>query len=206
MNRSVKTMTPMLLSAMLLCGVLAETAAAQSLWTEDGPKANLIASNIARKKGDLLTIIIRESQKVEDKQEVKLEKESTLDSVLESFNIKENAFNPLPDMKQTTSKDFEGKSDYDKEGSFEASISVTVKDVLPNKNLVVEGRRHIYMDDEEKIIKISGVVRPIDVSSENTVTSDKVSEAMVSYEGDGPLTRNTKKNWFDKILDFIWPF
>jgi flagellar L-ring protein precursor FlgH len=62
------------------------------------------------------------------------------------------------------------------------------------------------MDDEEKIIKISGVVRPMDISSENTVPSEKVSEAMVSYDGEGPLSKNTEKNWLDKVLDFIWPF
>ncbi len=193
-------------TALLAASLFCEGAAAQSLWDEGGTKANLIADNIARKKGDILTIIINESQKVEDKQEVKLEKESSLNSVLKSFNIKPNAFSTLPDFDSTTSKDFEGKSDYGKEGSFEARISVNVMDVMPNGNLVIEGRRNIFMDNEEKIIKITGLVRPLDVSSENTVPSEKVSDARVMYDGKGELSRSTEKSWLDKIFDVIWPF
>jgi hypothetical protein len=130
MNGNRRIIFKAFLGAILLSGLLASSSEAQSLWVDDGPRANLISSNVARKKGDILTIIILESQKVEDKQEVKLEKDTALNSVLESFNIDANAFQPLPDMIESTSKDFEGKSDYDKEGNFEARISVTVKDVL----------------------------------------------------------------------------
>ncbi|MHC4945807.1 MAG: flagellar basal body L-ring protein FlgH [Planctomycetota bacterium] len=182
------------------------TAAAQSLWDDDGPNANLIADNVAKKKGDIITIIIKESQKVEDKQEVKLEQDSTLDSVLESFNISSNTFNPLPDFIQETTKDFEGKSDYNKENAFEARITAQVIDVMPNGNLVIEGNRNIFMDDEEKKIKITGTVRPLDVTPDNTVLSSKVCDARVSYDGEGTLSRNTEKGWLDTILDFIWPF
>ncbi|MBU0753871.1 MAG: flagellar basal body L-ring protein FlgH [Planctomycetes bacterium] len=194
------------LAGFFLAGFPADRAAAQSLWNDHGPNANLIGDNIANKRGDILTIIIQESQKIQDTQEVKLEKESTLDSVLNSFNIKANTFNTLPDMKQATSRDFEGKSDYGKEGSFEARITVTVLDVMPNGNLVIEGHRNIFMDDEEKSIKITGVVRPLDISTFNTVPSEKVSDARVSYDGEGTLSRTTERGWLDSFFDFIWPF
>lgn len=186
--------------------LLSGAASSQSLWDDNGPNANLIADNVARNKGDILTIIVSETQKVEDKQEVKMEKQSTLDSVLKSFDIKENAFNPLPDMVQETTHDFEGTADYDKEGKFEARITVTVIDILPNGNLIIQGRRKIYMDNEEKTIKISGVVRPMDITTQNTVPSSRVAEASVSYDGEGDLSRNTEKSWLDNILDIIWPF
>lgn len=195
-----------LFALCLLAFWLSGAAAAQSLWDDHGPNAHLIGDNIAGKRGDILTIIIQESQKIEDRQEVKMEKESTLDSVLESFNIKANTFNTLPDMKQATSRDFEGKSDYGKEGSFEARITVTVVDVMPNGNLVIEGHRNIFMDDEEKSIQITGVVRPLDITTFNTVPSEKVSDARVSYDGEGSLSRTTERGWLDGLLDFIWPF
>ena len=138
--------------------------------------------------------------------EVKLKKDTSLDSALESFNIKANAFNPLPDLKTATSRDFKGKSEYEKTGNFEARISVTVKDVLPNGNLVVEGRRNIYKDDEEQVIKITGIVRLFDISTENTVASEKVSNAKVSYDGKGPMSHTTERNWLDNLLDLFWPF
>jgi len=125
---------------------------------------------------------------------------------LTSFDIKANAFDPLPNVVTETARDFEGKTDYNKEGSFKTSISVTVIDVMPNGNLVIEGKRNIFMDEEEKTIQITGLVRPIDVSPENTVTSDRVSEARVSYVGEGPNTQNTQRNWFDEVLSWLWPF
>lgn len=202
----MKSQFTITLLVLFWTALLSGAASSQSLWDDNGPNANLIADNVARNKGDILTIIVNESQKVEDKQEVKMEKQSTLDSVLKSFNIKENAFNPLPDMVQETTHDFEGTADYDKEGKFEARITVTVMDILPNGNLIIQGRRKIYMDNEEKTIKISGVVRPMDITTENTVPSSRVAEASVSYDGEGDLSRNTEKSWLDNILDIIWPF
>lgn len=206
MDKRMKIKGLIAVAAMALGALFVDAAQAQSLWDDDGRMANLIADNVANQRGDILTIIVKESQKIEDKQEVKLERESTLNSVLQSFNIKPNMFNTLPDMKQTTEREFEGKSDYDKEGSFEARISVTVIDVLPNGNMVIEGRRNIFMDDEEKKIKITGIIRPLDIDKDNTIASEKVAEARVSYDGNGTLSRNTEKGWFDTFLDFIWPF
>lgn len=205
MKQCSQTRTMLFLLAAL-AGASILPVQAQSLWVKGGMKANLIADNVARQKGDILTIIIRESQKLKDKQEVKLEKDTSLDSVLQSFNIAPNAFSTLPDLKTETKRYFDGKSDYKKEGNFEARISVTVKDVLPNGNLIIEGRRKIYMDDEEKTIKISGVVRPFDITPENTVASEKVSDARVSYDGEGSLSHNTERNWLDQLFAFLWPF
>jgi len=190
----------------LLTALLASAASAQSLWDDNGPKAELISSNTAKKEGDIITIIINESQKINDKQDVKMEKKSSLDTALTDFNIKPNVFNTLPSMKQSTSKDFEGKTDYKKEGNFEARISVTVRDTLPNGNMVIAGKRRIIMDNEEKTIKIAGIIRPLDVSSANTITSDKVADAKISYDGEGDLSSSTEKGWLDRFLDIVWPF
>lgn len=196
------SITPFLLLATLLAGELN----AQSLWKADAPRATLIGDNSARQKGDILTILINESQKVKDKQNVKLEKDTSLNTALTSFDIDSNAFDPLPNVITQTEREFEGKSNYDKEGSFTASISVIVIDVQPNGNLIIEGKRKIFMDDEEKTIQITGIIRPLDITTKNTVTSDKVAEASVSYVGDGPLTQNTERNWFDSVISWLWPF
>lgn len=191
---------------LLLATVLAGELNAQSLWKADAPRAVLIGDNIARQKGDILSILINESQKVQDNQNVKLEKDTSLNSALTSFDIDSNAFDPLPNVITQTEREFEGKSNYNKEGSFTASISVIVIDVQPNGNLIIEGKRNIFMDDEEKTIQITGIIRPLDITTTNTVTSDKVAEASVSYVGDGPLTQNTERNWLDSLVSWLWPF
>lgn len=88
----MKTLLFTLIAALLL----GQAALSQSLWKEDGARANLISDNTSRAKGDIITIVIKESQKVNDKQDVKLEKKSSLDTALKNFNIKPNTFNTLP--------------------------------------------------------------------------------------------------------------
>ena len=66
-------------------------------------------------------------------------------------------------------------------------------DTLPNGNLLVKGRREIRIDDELKVIEFSGVVRAWDIQPDNTIESELVADARVSYQGSGPLTRSTNR-------------
>ena len=92
------------------------------------------------------------------------------------------------------------------DGSFSTSITASVIDVQPNGNLVVQGRRKVVIDAEEKWMTISGVVRTFDVDANNKVQSESVANATVKYESSGRLAQNTKRGWFDTILDYLWPF
>ena len=106
----------------------------------------------------------------------------------------------------TSDRQFNGEAKYDKEGSFETRLSVIVIDVQPNGNLVVEGRRRIVIDRESKCIRVTGIVRPYDVTTANSIYSWQVANASVAYEGNGPLTRTTNRGFLGELLDLVWPF
>jgi flagellar L-ring protein precursor FlgH len=192
--------------ALLALVLLVALAPAQSLWNCDRPAPSLFSDTTARAVGDVLTIIISEKQTVKNKEDTELTKSTSLEAALTNFNILPNAFDPLPSVSGNSNKTLDGEAKYDKEGNFETRLSVIVIDVQPNGNLVVEGRRRIVIDRESKCIRVTGIVRPYDVSTANAIFSWQVANASVAYEGHGPLTRSTNHGFLGELLDLIWPF
>ncbi|MFO0982172.1 MAG: flagellar basal body L-ring protein FlgH [Planctomycetota bacterium] len=180
---------------------------AQSLWHEgQNPKGFLLSDNVARNLGDIVTVIIKERQLIKDGQDVTMDKSNELDAKVTSLDVNPRAFSTLPAMGYSSKSTFGGKADFSRDGRFETLVSAQVIDVQPNGNLVVEGRRVIRLDDEVKTIRVSGIVRPQDLSPENTVLSENVANAEISYQGDGPLSQATRRGWFSRFLEWIWPF
>ena len=117
---------------------------------------------------------------------------------------------PLPDIAASSQDDFNGRANYEKRGEFTARITTIVQDVLPNGNLVIQGRREILIDNETKVIEFSGLVRRFDIKPNNTVESELVAEARVSYQGTGPQTRATNRyglgGVMHSVIAWLWPF
>lgn len=199
---------PLLVFAGLAALAASATADAQSLWQKGRQNGlSLVADNRARRIGDVVAIVIEERQKVENDETVKTDKNSDSDSgdpTLE-FDEAELVKELLPII-INSDRSFEGKADYSKEGEFTAQVTAVVVDVQPNGNLLIEGKRKVTIDGEEKLMTITGIVRSFDVASDNTVESSLVANANVQYQSLGPLADNTKRGWFDRLLDFMWPF
>jgi len=87
-----------------------------------------------------------------------------------------------------------------------AQVAVKVMDVLPNHNLVIEGKRETSFSGEHQTIVLHGLVRPEDVTSADTVMSYNVADATISITGKGTVTDTTNKGWFTRILDKVNPF
>jgi flagellar L-ring protein precursor FlgH len=174
-----------------------------------GPRS-MIADKTARRPGDLITVLITENQELKNQETSQMKRESSFDAALTTFDIAPNAFSPLPNVGADATDDFTGRANYEKKGEFTARITAIVMDVLPNGNLVIEGRREIRIDNETKVIAFSGVVRRYDVAADNTIQSELVAEARVSYVGAGDLTTATNREglggWIHRAFAWIWPF
>lgn len=194
------------MKALLCCALLVPALSAQSLWIAARPMPSLTSDAIARQVGDILTVLISEKQTIKNKEQSDFGKSGSLSAALTSFDVLPNAFNTLPAMTAEHSRQFSGDGQYDKEGSFQTRLSVVVIDVQPNGNLIIEGRRQVLMDKEKKTVRITGVVRPYDITGFNTVMSESIANASIVYEGDGPLSRATSKGWLSELVDHVWPF
>lgn len=181
-----------------------------SIYDPDQGPFGLIADKTARRPGDLITIVISENQDVRNQETSDLKRETDLEYRLRAFDIKPNMFSTLPAYSSESNDQFKGTAQYQKRGEFTARVTAVVVDALPNGNLVVSGRREIRIDQETKVIEFSGVVRRYDIRPDNTVTSELVADAKVSYQGSGPLTRTTNRHglggFLHRFFVWVWPF
>ena len=193
---------------------LASTAGAQSrrgaIYNADRGPYGLIANKTANRPGDLVTILISETQNVQDEEKSDFKRSTDLSYAVTSFNIKPDAFSVLPDIGATSRDDFKGESKQEKRGNFTARLTAVVVDALPNGNLVIRGRREIRVDKQVKTIEFSGIVRRYDIKQNNTVESEFVADAKVSYTGQGPATEANNRvglgGAIHSAIVWLWPF
>ena len=100
-----------------------------------------------------------------------------------------------------------GKSGTAQTNSLSGDISVTIADVLPNGNLLVRGEKRLNLNSGNEYVKISGIVRPLDVAANNVVPSSKVADATIIYNGDGAESDANKMGWLSRFfISPIFPF
>ncbi|MEQ8765140.1 MAG: flagellar basal body L-ring protein FlgH [Planctomycetota bacterium] len=191
--------------ALLASAAFASPTFAQSTWRQHSG-ASQFQDVVARSVGDVLTIVIQENHQVTRNEQTTLERDNSLNAEITRFDISPKTFSTLPTVEATAEREFDGNAQYQKQGQFTATLTALVVDVLPNGNLVVEGHRTIQTDGEVKRIAITGIVRPADVTGTNTVQSERVANAHIEFEGDGPLSSTTERGWFWTLLDSIFPF
>ena len=198
-----------LATALLAANLFAQDRAGSIYHPDAGPRS-IIGSKIAFRKGDIVTVVIKENQNVQNQETSDLKRGTTLDYGLSAFDIKPNMFSTLPRVGADSSESFAGSANYQKKGAFEARLASIVVDVLPNGNMVVNGRREIRIDKETKLIEFSGIVRRFDIANDNTVQSELVANAAIRYRGQGPLTDSGQRyglgGFIHRWFGWLWPF
>jgi flagellar L-ring protein precursor FlgH len=188
--------------AALLLLVALPPAFADDIWARRDPRiANLFQDNRARNVGDIVVLVINENT-------TENEREQRQQSKTNSFTGQASVFG----VPQVASSDgnfgrtFSGSGQVTGGRTFTDRLALTVVDVMPNGNLVVEGFRSRVTMGEERVLRVTGVVRPQDITVGNVVQSSNLANAKLSYLGRGPTTRQINKNFLGRVMDRIWPF
>src|SRR5262249_26303409 len=105
-----------------------------------------------------------------------------------------------------SARNVDGETKYSQQGKFETRLSAVVLDVKPNGALLIEGRRTIHLDGDVKMMRVRGLVRPGAIGSDNAGSNDRIADADIVYDSEGGRSNVVHKNWFEKLLDVIWPF
>lgn len=104
-------------------------------------------------------------------------------------------------------RNFSGRGNADQSNSLSGNISVTVSEVLPNGVLRVRGEKWITLNTGAEFIRIQGLLRPGDINLDNTVSSQKLADARISYSGAGALANANNPGWLTRFFHSpIWPF
>lgn len=201
-----------------LLTALATAASAGSIWDKASPRKRVIhADDTAKERGDSLTVVISERTTIENDTSRTLQK-----SDVRNAEVTGGTFDPkdllkaipgsqlftFPTLEFASSGDstFDGESEYESDHSLIDEVTVTVQDVLPNGNLVVAGTRIREVDGDRQTIRVSGIVRPSDVSFDNSVASAKVANFKIAYSGKGTEKKYTKPGWLGRLMDLFNPF
>ncbi|MBZ0272066.1 flagellar basal body L-ring protein FlgH [bacterium] len=184
-----------------------------SLWVDNNDDNYLFTDQKARRVGDVVTVNILEDSDAQGKADTKTEKTSTIGAGVDGFfGFEQVAARRNPNLRldtlvgAKTGTKFNGKGETRRSGRLVATMSCIVVDVLPNGNLVVRGERRMKLNAEDYIMVMSGIVRPRDVASDNTVPSTMVADARIEYLGEGVLADKMKAGWFTRAFEKVWPF
>lgn len=192
---------------MTLAGfaVTLTVAHADSIWDRrDRRAAHLFEDNNARQVGDILTVAINESTEANEREERALGKTNAAGATLGFRNAGGGSLDM--EFNSTGRRNFNGSAQLSSDRRFLDRITVTVVDVLPNGNLVIEGYRSRVVAGERRELRITGIVRPADIGAQNTVESRFVANFRISYRGHGPESRFVNQGWFSRMWNLLWPF
>ncbi|MFA7227819.1 MAG: flagellar basal body L-ring protein FlgH [Melioribacteraceae bacterium] len=187
---------------IIIIGILSVTPLLYSQDMRQNAYASLFSDQKANRQGDAITIIVLESTQASNNSQTNAGRQSDLGFGL-SGGVDKTAL-PNVDFKVGSNNDFSGKGSTQTTGNIRTKISATVDSVLANGNLLIRGSKKIIINGEEQTIKVKGIVRPTDISPENAVLSYNISEAELSFEGNGIISDNQKPGLLTKL--FHWLF
>jgi len=210
MKKIQRLMPKFIIGAALLLLLPAQTHA-DSLWKDDTSRP-MFADKRGVNVGDILTIMVQENSTANKDNGTTTERQSSLTAAITSFLYSPASSGlltkggQLPAIDYTSDHKHSGTGTIKDSESIVAEVAVRVIDVLPNGNLVIEGKRDTAFSGEHQTIILRGVVRSEDVASNNTVLSYNVADATIQIIGKGTVSDSQNKGWFNRLWDKVNPF
>lgn len=200
-----------LLATGLSAALLPAPASPESLWRDDVSRP-MYADKRASGVGDIVTIVVQENTTTSKDNKTATSKQSAMDASISSFFYSPTASGALtkggqlPALKYSSKNDFSGGGTINNTERIITYVAARVIDVLPNRNLVIEGKRETAFGGERQTILLRGVVRMDDIAANNTIFSYNIADASIHIVSKGTLTDSTRKGWWNKLWDKLTPF
>lgn len=173
----------------------------------------LFADSRARRVGDIVMVKIIENNTAKNKADTTADKKTTNSYGIDAF-FGRNAvgvgaakmpvggvgFGTTSESGTTTTGETK------REGTITGTIAARVLRVLPGGLLEIEGVRETRVNNETQYIVVTGLIRPMDIEPDNSIASNRISDAKIAYYGQGVLSDKQKPGWFTRFIDNVWPF
>jgi flagellar L-ring protein FlgH len=195
-------------------------SAGASLYNQESSK-NFFQDLRAYQMGDLVTVNIVETSSASKNASTKTGRDSSIDAGISNVLGWEDKLKYLTSLgnnnvgnandhnnlfKGSMKNSFDGSGTTSRNESMTAYITVRVVEVMPNGNLFIRGTREVKVNNETQHIILSGIIRPNDISPDNTVLSSYIGDARIEYSGTGALSDKQRPGWLTKVVDLVWPF
>jgi len=168
-----------------------------------GSTRSLFTDIKAGQVGDILTVLIYEQSRASNQVSNKTEKSSGFDLSTGPGTGKLD-FIPTFGLKSGSKSTHDGKGENLRNGSLRAKMSVTVMEVKPNGDLIIEGTRTIGLSGDQETLTLSGVVRQRDITPDNTIDSYLIADAIIKYTGKGATNTGSRPGPITRLLNWLF--
>jgi len=181
-----------------------------SLW-RNGARA-FFKDQRAMQVGDILTVTVKIADSAQIANETQRNRSMTENSGITDFAGSKLLSGAAAAVMPGRILSADGTTTMDNKGSINrqealiTNIAAVVTQVLPNGNLVIEGKQEIRVNFEIRELIVAGIVRPEDIQSDNTIDSTKIAEARMAYGGRGQITDIQQPRYGEQVMDIILPF
>jgi len=167
---------------------------------------NIYSDSKAHRVGDIIAVILSESTQANKnaKTELKKETNTVLDPLAGLGGTPVTIKGQTLQFGINQNSKFKGDSKADQGNSLSGNISVHVLRVLPNGNLMIRGEKWLTLNNGDEYIRLTGVIRPKDINSNNTIVSNKVANARIQYAGTGSFADANEQGWLTKFFNSSW--
>lgn len=188
------------------------TTQANSLWT--GAQKGFFRDQRAKTIGDIMTVVIDIDDKGKMENATDRSRSTNESAALPKlYGLEAAASQYLPEaidptnlVDGTSSSSYSGDGTTDRKEKIEMKLAATVTQVLPNGNMVIKGTQEVRVNFENRVLQLAGVVRPQDISIDNSISYDQIAEARISYGGKGQITDVQQPRAGTQLYDILFPF
>jgi flagellar L-ring protein precursor FlgH len=166
----------------------------------------------AHQIGDLLTVTVNITDQANFANETQRQRIMTEDSGITAFlgssllGQKAQSVVPGRFLTADSNSQTDGKGSIVRQETLQTNVAAVVTQVLPNGNLVVEGKQEIRVNYEKRELIVAGIVRPEDIQSDNTIDSSKIAQARIAYGGHGEISDLQQPRYGTQAMDVLLPF
>lgn len=183
-----------------------------SLW--GSTKQTFFKDQRASDIGDILTVMID----IDDEAELENESERSRSSgenveLNNALGFENTLIDLLPDgalasdlVDANSNSSSSGSGSTEREEEIRVQLAATVTQILPNGNMVIQGRQEVRVNFEKRILELAGIIRPEDITTNNSISYDRIAEARISYGGKGQITDMQQPRYGQQVYDILFPF
>jgi flagellar L-ring protein FlgH len=175
----------------------------------DSSAMELFGDSRAHRVGDVLTITLNEATQASKKATTTTAKKDnvSVDAPTLYGKVRPAILGNGALASLGSKNSFSGSGDSSQSNTLQGQITVTIAQRLANGNLVIRGEKWLTINQGRELIRIAGIVRPQDISADNTIPSTRVADARITYTGKGALADANKQGWLARFFNSKWmPF
>ncbi|HVO65630.1 MAG TPA: flagellar basal body L-ring protein FlgH [Syntrophales bacterium] len=184
-----------------------------TIWAGENSANSLFSDRRAQRVNDIVTIVVSESSVGGNNATTDTSRDTTTAAGVTSLLGYEGAILDILrkgttsiNVGGTSANSLKGAGKTSRDGNLTATISARIVKILGNGNFIIEGRRQVTVNAEDQYIILTGIIRPDDIATDNTIFSQYIADARIVYTGKGVVDDKMRPGWLTRVVDWVWPF